>query len=212
MFLRVAIVVLASSLPVFGEDVPQPWEPGTRLRLTLDVPHHPHPRVGVCGGVQGGHLIVGFDDGSSRRIPLAAVRRLEVSRGRRPSVLGAVLGASLGGAVGALAVGCLANRDDYGVPCGGQDDTKFLVGGIVGGLAGGALGALVGRHERWDEVELQLLEDWAAQRRARAAPSGPAPPGPGRQPRSWTAAGCARRRTALAGSTCPESAGPPPPG
>jgi hypothetical protein len=75
----------------------------------------------------------------------------------KPSVLGGVVGALLGGAVGSLSVGCLANRDDYGVPCGGQDDTKFVIGGIVGGLTGGALGALISRKERWDHVDLEQL-------------------------------------------------------
>ena len=63
-------------------------------------------------------------------------------------VLGLLLGAGVGGALG-----CLANKDDYGVYCGGQDDTKVIVGAALGGLAGAAAGALLFKREAWRTVE-----------------------------------------------------------
>lgn len=62
--------------------------------------------------------------------------------GRRPNTTGGIIGFVVGAAAGAT-VGCLANKDDYGVFCGGQDDTKVVVGAVIGGAVGAAVGALV---------------------------------------------------------------------
>lgn len=84
---------------------------------------------------------------------LGTIARLERSRGRRLSVAGGVGGFLLGAAAGG-ALGCLANRDSYGVYCGGQDDTTVFVGAALGGAAGALLGALIFRRERWSAVAL----------------------------------------------------------
>lgn len=84
---------------------------------------------------------------SSRTVSVGTVGRPEVGRGRKPSVLGGVAGFLVGGAVGGV-LGCLANRDDYGVFCGGQSDTKVFLGVALGGAAGGTLGALLFGRER----------------------------------------------------------------
>lgn len=64
---------------------------------------------------------------------------------RRPNYLAGAIGLVIGaGAGGALA--CLANRDDYGVYCAGQDDTKVAVGAAMGGVAGALAGALLFRR------------------------------------------------------------------
>ncbi len=65
-----------------------------------------------------------------------------------------IVGGVLGAAAGGFALGCLANRDSYGVLCGGQNDTKLAIGAVTGGLAGAALGALLGRRERWRPAAL----------------------------------------------------------
>jgi hypothetical protein len=114
-------------------------------------------------------------------IPTESIRRLEVSTGRSPSRTWAGVGVLVGGSTGAFVGGCLANKDDYGVLCGGQDDTRYVIGGVVGGLAGGILGAWLGRTERWDEVDLErersarreALDRCAAVRRT--DPAGPMP-------------------------------------
>lgn len=61
---------------------------------------------------------------------------------RKPNVTGGIIGFVVGAAAGAT-VGCLANKDDYGVFCAGQNDTKVVVGALVGGAAGAAVGALL---------------------------------------------------------------------
>jgi hypothetical protein len=157
-------VVLAGS-PLYAAEQGPPPEPGDRVRVT-ESGETTGPRIGTWEGLRNEHLLVKADD-RSHRIPLSAVRRLEVSRGRKASVTGGVLGTVVGGAMGSVAMGCLANKDDYGVACGGQDDTKFLIGALVGGLAGGVLGALIGRGERWEGVDVDRLD-----------PSGDGPSGP----------------------------------
>ena len=77
---------------------------------------------------------------------------MELSRGRQPSVVGGLVGFLLGAAAGG-AIGCAANSDDYGVYCGGQDDTRVIAGAALGGAAGAALGALLFKRERWAVVD-----------------------------------------------------------
>jgi membrane associated rhomboid family serine protease len=66
-------------------------------------------------------------------------------------VVGGVVGFLAGAVLGGV-IGCAANRDSYGVFCGGQDDTKVFVGAALGGVAGGAVGALLFRRERWTVI------------------------------------------------------------
>jgi hypothetical protein len=86
-------------------------------------------------------------------IPLGRITEVELSRGRKPSVAGGIVGLLLGGAAGGV-LACAANRDDYGVFCAGQDDSKLIIGAALGGAAGAALGALLFRREAWKAVEL----------------------------------------------------------
>jgi hypothetical protein len=162
---RTMVVVVLASLPALagGNDHSPSLDPGARVRVTVTDPGA-RPLVGTLESLRGQSLVLRVDD-DPYPIPRAAVRRIEVSRGRRISRRWTTLGAAAGGAAGAFVGGCLANKDDYGVLCGGQDDTKYVIGGIVGGLAGGALGAWLGRGERWEEVDLRRL---GAARRARS--------------------------------------------
>jgi membrane associated rhomboid family serine protease len=65
----------------------------------------------------------------------------------RPNLTAGLLGFVVGGVAGA-AVGCALNNDDYGVFCGGQDDTRVVVSGAIGGLVVGTAAALLfGRRE-----------------------------------------------------------------
>jgi hypothetical protein len=125
-------------------------EPGARVRVTL-VETPARALVGTLESRSDRGLTLRLDQ-HTRVVPADAIRRVEVSRGRRPSTKWAVLGGLAGGAVGAFAGGCLANKDDYGVLCAGQDDKKYVVGAAVGGLVGGALGAWLGRSEQWEDV------------------------------------------------------------
>lgn len=73
-------------------------------------------------------------------IPEANRRLLDRSIAHRRSLAGGVAGFVVGAAAGAF-VGCLANRDDYGVLCGGQSDTRVFVGAAIGATAGALIGS-----------------------------------------------------------------------
>lgn len=81
------------------------------------------------------------------------ITRLEQSLGRRPNVVAGVIGAVLGAGIGGV-VGCAANADSYGVFCGGQDDTKVVVGASAGAVLGGLAGALLFKREQWQDFEV----------------------------------------------------------
>ena len=86
------------------------------------------------------------------------INMVERSAGRRPNVLTGTVGLIAGAAIGG-AIGCAANSDDYGVFCGGQDDTKVVLGATAGGVLGGVLGALLFKRERWELTEFPLRLD-----------------------------------------------------
>lgn len=103
--------------------------------------------VGVVTSLEADTLrLVG--DGMARAIPFEAIRRLELSRGRRGRpLIGALVGAGMGVAIGVSTVG----RDDAGV--------GVVVVPLSMGLYGG-LGALIGmafRTERWETVPAEPL-------------------------------------------------------
>jgi LytS/YehU family sensor histidine kinase len=88
-----------------------------------------------------------------------SIARIEQSAGRQPNIPVGIAGLLLGAAAGG-AIGCAANADSYGVFCGGQDDTKVIIGASAGALAGGLAGALLFRRERWRTVQLPLRVDF----------------------------------------------------
>jgi len=122
---------------------------GTRVRV---VERAPGPtRTGTYRGAAPTGLILGIDS-TTLTLPRERILRLDQSMGRKPNVPAGIAGLLLGVAAGG-ALGCLANKDDYGVYCGGQDDTKVIVGATLGGIAGGLIGALLFKTERWRAVE-----------------------------------------------------------
>jgi len=125
---------------------------GSRLRITTPT-LTPIPRIGVLQERRDSMLFL-QTQAAAFAVPVSSITRVEISTGRKLSRTGGVIGLVLGAGAGGFALGCLANRDDYGVLCGGQDDTKVVVGAVVGGLAGAALGAVLFRHERWRRVDL----------------------------------------------------------
>jgi hypothetical protein len=155
MRLLLTFVVLLSALPTLQAQEAAPLRPGTRIRITVVRPS-PRLQIGTYQALTDSTLQLQTGP-SSFAISLGAVGRVEQSRGRKLSVLGGVLGFVVGGAGGGV-VGCLANRDDYGVFCGGQSDTKVVLGAALGGVAGAALGAVLFGRERWNPVELAPLQ------------------------------------------------------
>lgn len=121
---------------------------GARLRVTTATPAA--SRIGEYRGFDQAALALQIDT-TIHRIPRETIAKLEQSMGRKPNVATGIVGAILGAGIGG-ALGCLANKDDYGVYCAGQDDTKVIVGAVIGGLAGGAAGALLFKRERWVPV------------------------------------------------------------
>ena len=121
---------------------------GTRVRVTTTT--QPAKRIGLFRGNDQASITLQIDT-TSFRIPRETIAKLEQSMGKKPNATTGIIGAILGAGVGG-ALGCLANKDDYGVYCGGQDDTKVIVGAVLGGLAGGAAGALLFKREGWREV------------------------------------------------------------
>lgn len=125
-----------------------------RLRVTTE---HPLLRVDIGTYQTLTDTTLVLSRGPARiTLPLAGITRVEVSRGRKPSIVGGVVG-FLVGAVAGGALACAANRDDYGVFCGGQDDSKVILGAAVGGVVGAGAGALLFRRERWRVTDLGPL-------------------------------------------------------
>lgn len=141
-----ALFALGMAVPPAAAQQSSSLTPGARLRVTLLGPG-PRIQVGYLRAMDDSTLTLGTA-GSATAIPLASIDHLELSRGRKLSVPGGVAGLLLGAAAGGT-LGCLANKDSYGVFCAGQDDTKLIVGAVLGGAAGATLGALLFRRERW---------------------------------------------------------------
>jgi hypothetical protein len=150
----VAAALLApAALPCRAQDA-LPFSSGTRLRVTIVRPSV-QTRIAPFQAFTDSTLVFSAD-AVPRVVPLADISRLEWSEGRHLSVLGGVLGLIVGVAAGA-AVACDANRDSYGVFCGGQNDTKVVVGSGLGGAAGATAGAFLLRRERWNSFDLNRL-------------------------------------------------------
>ena len=151
--MRTALVALALCCPagVLGAQ-DTTLVPGVRLRVTSE---HQIPRIatGRYHALTDTTLVLSRDT-TLLPLPRVDISRMEVSRGRKPGIVGGVVGLLVGAAGGGV-IACTANRDDYGVFCGGQDDTKLVIGAAIGGAAGAALGALLFRRERWTEVGLR---------------------------------------------------------
>ena len=149
-----AMVILLGPLRgLAGQAAPAP---GARVRITVVSPRL-QTQVGSWRGYRDSTLRLEAG-GTVVMIPMRSVARIEQSRGRKPGVAGGVVGLVLGAAAGG-ALGCLANRDDYGVFCGGQSDTKVVLGAAVGAAGGAVLGAMLFRRERWMPVDPASLRD-----------------------------------------------------
>ena len=149
MRLSLNLAMILVTLPGAADAQGPPIVLGSRARVTVSQPANTR-YTGVLRPADGTSVQL-QTSGELLTIPLATITRLEQSLGKKPNATGGIIGALLGLAVGGAA-GCLANKDDYGVFCGGQDDTKVIVGAVVGGLAGAAIGALVFKKEGWREV------------------------------------------------------------
>ena len=144
--LAALLLLAASPLDAQGP----PLTVGTRVRATTTPAST--TLTGVYRGLDQGAFTLQVD-ASTHRIPRETIAKLEQSTGRKANVTTGILGAILGAGIGG-ALACFANTDDYGVYCGGQDDTKVIIGAVIGGLAGGAAGALLFKREGWREIRV----------------------------------------------------------
>lgn len=152
--MRIALlaVVLLWPLGVLSAQELQPLTVGARVRVTIGGPVA-RVQIGTFQALLDTALLLKAGP-SPLTISLDNIERLELSRGHKASVVGGVVGLVVGAAAGGFVLGGLANRDDYGVIGGGQDDTKLFVGAALGGVVGAVLGATLFRRERWVPVDL----------------------------------------------------------
>jgi hypothetical protein len=130
---------------------PEPvLEPGARVRVTL-LARKDEPVVGTLLSLPAGSIEI--EDSTARSIPLADVKKLELSRGiktraGRYAQYGALVFTPLGAWAGAEAAHDL----------GGDEVATGVVCGILGALVGAGFGAIVGQafeEEHWQEVRVE---------------------------------------------------------
>ena len=127
-----------------------------RLRVTTDA----GLEVGAYRLLTDTTLVIA--SGTPTTIALSRISRLEYSRGRRASTASSVAGFFAGALVGGLA-GCAANRDDYGVFCGGQNDSKVVTGAAIGGAVGIGLAGALFKREHWRTIDVNELRRMCCQ-------------------------------------------------
>jgi hypothetical protein len=158
----VGTLVVVAALPgnrVLAQPVPT-LETGARVRVVA-VAASSKPVIGTIVRVDERMMELRLADRKDLTfVPRAAIKKLEVSRGRRSRGRGALIGALIGGALGAIAV--LATP---GQSCEPSSNPWSCIGGIskgegalaLGGLGAG-LGALVGLvippAEKWTPVPM----------------------------------------------------------
>ena len=144
------LAVLLLYSPIAAAQGP-PLVLGARVRVTTATAKE----TGLFRGADQANLMLQVDS-TTRTIPRSTIQLFERSMGKKPNVGLGIVGLLVGMGVGG-ALGCLANKDDYGVYCGGQDDTKVIVGAALGGLAGAAAGALLFKSEKWETISHALM-------------------------------------------------------
>lgn len=171
ILLAVTSIALAASASLAAQEPDVRLGPGQRVRVT--VPRYEFSRVvGTVVDIQPDTLYVRWAqrrfvgsretrwDSVTTAVPIAAIERLEVSRGRRSRwLLGLGLGMAVGGATGALAGYATGDEDPpCWVICTAGDKAAFLgvTLGVVGGVVGVVAGAL-SKGDRWQEVPRERL-------------------------------------------------------
>ena len=153
-----AILLVAPICTATAQDRTPPLEPGQRVRVTA-------PSVGthnVVATIVALHTdtLVFRTEGSEasvERIPITAVRQLEIYHARKSKVLLATgVGLLAGAATGAI-VGYASGEDPPGTFMRATAEQKAAIGAVVFGGAGAIIGYIVGHFiggDRWEEVPL----------------------------------------------------------
>jgi len=151
--LGVSLAVLPLA-PLAAQSTAPPVPPGARVRVRVDSPPPPRTVIGTVRTIDADTLALAPSGGGAvERVPLTAIDRLEVSRGRGVVASHVLIGALAGAAVGGLLGGA-------GSSCGGDQWCSLfrglaVTGGVaLGGLVGAGVGALI-KGEKWRTVPLE---------------------------------------------------------
>jgi hypothetical protein len=168
------LLLITIGLAASGCVVANPAPPADPLRVQVRVTvcadnpvcaNYPHVHAGTLIYLEADTLLMYAEDQLVRLpIPVAHIAKLEVYRGRKPSVAGAAKGAGVGALMGA-AIGAAAAGVSGAVFGGiadvdvGEMAARGAIEGVVGGaITGAAVGASVGSPV-WQEVSVRQLRE-----------------------------------------------------
>ena len=168
----IAVLAVTPFISVTAQQQP-PFKPGDRVRITA--PGGFPTGTVTFVAVSTDTLVVRLGT-NTWSVPIAAVTRLEVSRGRksfgtrRGAIIGGLVGAASGAIIGAASYEepkpCVPESFfdcvDFDVFQGGTRTaaSAALTGAVLGAVAGAAIGGLLGsviKTERWEGVALYRL-------------------------------------------------------
>ena len=164
MTISLALLLLAPLAGLSAQETP-PLLLGMRVRVTTlelrRIGQAPQTfteirRTGTLIALKSDTLVLREKENTVQRtIPLAHVKRLDLSQGRASHGKGALKGAAIGFLAGGGATGgaVLGVAETFGELTG-----AFLLGAIPGALVGSGIGALAG-GERWEQVPLPVQVD-----------------------------------------------------
>lgn len=159
--ISVLVVALAMTVPASARAQQEPGvRPGDRVRLTA-------PALGLdrfegtlaALEAEPRTLTVEAED-TTVTVPIDALTRLDVSRGKASRAAGLLAGAAAGALLGAVIGSSLGEEDcppESFAPCADKGDTA-LIGGVLGGAVGAGIGYRVTGGTRWVPLSLQSLE------------------------------------------------------
>jgi hypothetical protein len=169
----IAVLAVTPFISVTAQQQP-PFKPGNRVRITAPGGFAPTGTVTFVA-VSTDTLVVRLGT-NTWSVPIAAVTRLEVSRGRksfgtrRGAIIGGLVGAVSGAIIGAASyeepAPCVPKTFldcvDFDVFQGGTSTavSTAVAGAVLGAVAGAAIGGLLGsviKTERWEGVALYRL-------------------------------------------------------
>jgi hypothetical protein len=158
--MRLPALVLAAAVVMLplestaAQTLPSAVGAGARVRVRVDSPPPQRTMTGTVRTLTAHTLTLApSGGGADAHIPVAAIGKLEVSRGRgivaSHVIIGAVAGAAAGGLLAGAASSC--GTDPW---CRFWRSLAVLGGGGLGGVVGAGVGALV-KGEKWMTVPVE---------------------------------------------------------
>lgn len=149
-----ALALGLASAPAAWTQASAPLPAGSRIRVQTGAPDTVRTTTGELTVWESDTIALRTRAGEERRIPLASVTRMDVSRGKGVVLSHVLIGAGAGTLTGMLvggAIGYDSCRDCF------VSSLTTITGAVVGASIGLAAGALVGaaiKGERWSRVAL----------------------------------------------------------